>query len=98
MACRAAAAGRWGSPSVRVRRHAVAETVAGLARRGSHIGVLTRSAVDHDLAAGTLVELLVADLPRWQVTLALAYRTEGGDTAAITFALMGLIWCLRRCR
>ncbi len=45
--------------------------------------MLTRSTVRHDLATGTLVELPVADLPRWEITLALAYRSENSDTQPI---------------
>lgn len=60
-----------------------AETVAGLARRGSHIGVLTRSTAMNDLATGTLVELSIAGLPRWEITLALAYRIADADTAGV---------------
>src|SRR2546423_1466441 len=52
-------------PPPRRPRSPPAETVANLARRGSHAGLLTRSTVAHDLAAGTLVELPVTDLPRW---------------------------------
>jgi DNA-binding transcriptional LysR family regulator len=70
-------------PSARVHAVSPAETVAGLVRRGSHAGLLTRSTIAHDLAAGTLVELPVADLPRWELTLAFAHRTVDADTAAV---------------
>jgi hypothetical protein len=36
-----------------------------------------------DLAAGTLVELPVLDLPRWEITLALAYRAADAGTAPV---------------
>jgi DNA-binding transcriptional LysR family regulator len=70
-------------PSSRLHLVSPAETVATLARRGSHVGLVTRSTVAHDLATGTLVELPVIDLPRWEITLALAYRTEDAETAHI---------------
>ncbi|MFI0452749.1 LysR family transcriptional regulator [Actinomadura sp. 6N118] len=70
-------------PSSRLHAVSPAETVASLARRGSHIGVLTRSTVMNDLATGTLIELPVADLPRWEITLALAYRTTDANTAHV---------------
>lgn len=63
------------------RFHAISppEAIATLARRGSHVGVLTRSSVEPDLATGTLVELPITDLPSWHVTLALAYRAKDAD-------------------
>lgn len=70
-------------PSSQLHAVSPAETVASLARRGSHIGVLTRSTARIDLAAGTLVELPVTDLPRWEITLALAYRTTDANTAPV---------------
>lgn len=57
-----------------------ADTVARLAGNGRHIGVLTRSTVSDELASRNLVELPITDLPHWQVTLALAYRTNDIDT------------------
>ncbi|MEO3841456.1 MULTISPECIES: hypothetical protein [unclassified Streptomyces] len=36
-----------------------------------------------DLAAGSLVELPVTDLPRWELTLALAHRTQDTATAPV---------------
>jgi DNA-binding transcriptional LysR family regulator len=56
--------------------HAVstAEAAATLARRRSHVGVLPRVTIAPDLAAGTLIEIPVSDLPDWSLTLALAYR------------------------
>jgi DNA-binding transcriptional LysR family regulator len=79
-------------PSARLHPVSPAETVANLARRGSHVGMLTRSTIAHDLAAGTFAELPVVDLPRWEITLALAYRTEDADTGlikALRAALLG---------
>jgi len=70
-------------PAGRIHPVSPAETVAGLARRGSHTGVLTRSTVGPDLAAGELVELPVTDLPRWELTLALAHRTRDAGTAPV---------------
>jgi DNA-binding transcriptional LysR family regulator len=70
-------------PAGRLHLVSPAESVAQLARRGSHVGVLTRSTVEADLAAGTLVELPVADLPRWKITLSLAYRTADAGTAPV---------------
>jgi DNA-binding transcriptional LysR family regulator len=70
-------------PSARLHPVSPAETVANLARRGSHAGLLTRSTVAHDLAAGTLVELPVTDVPRWEITLCLAYRTADAPTAPV---------------
>jgi DNA-binding transcriptional LysR family regulator len=71
-------------PSSRLHLVSPVETVASLARRGSHVGLLTRSTVAHDLATGTLVELPVVDLPLWEITLALAYRIDDADTAHIS--------------
>jgi hypothetical protein len=54
--------------------------------------MLTRSTITYDLATGTLAELPVVDLPRWEITLALAYRTEDADTGliqALRTALLG---------
>jgi DNA-binding transcriptional LysR family regulator len=62
-------------PAHRLHTVSPAETAAALARRGSHLGVLPRVTVAPDLAAGTLIELPVSDLPDWSLTLALAYRT-----------------------
>jgi DNA-binding transcriptional LysR family regulator len=79
-------------PPSRLHPVSPAETVANLARRGSHVGMLTRSTIAHDLATGTLAELPVVDLPRWEITLALAYRTEDADTGliqALRTALLG---------
>jgi DNA-binding transcriptional LysR family regulator len=70
-------------PSSRLHVVSPAETVANLTRRGSHVGVLTRSTVAHDLANGNLVELPVLDLPHWDIALALAYRTEDAGTGPI---------------
>jgi DNA-binding transcriptional LysR family regulator len=70
-------------PSSRLHPVSPAETVANLARRGSHVGMLTRSTVRHDLTTGTLVELPIADLPHWEITLALAYRSADTDTEPI---------------
>jgi DNA-binding transcriptional LysR family regulator len=79
-------------PSARLYPVSPAETVASLARRGSHLGLLTRSTVGPDLIAGALVELPVADLPRWELTLALAHRSKDAATApvrALRAALLG---------
>ncbi|MFF0726432.1 LysR family transcriptional regulator [Streptomyces sp. NPDC004134] len=79
-------------PATRLHPVSPAETVASLARRGSHAGVLTRSTVGPDLAAGALVELPVTDLPRWELTLALAHRAQDAATApvrALRAALLG---------
>lgn len=70
-------------PSSRLHLVSPAETVASLARRGSHVGVLSRSTAMSDLGAGILVELPIADLPRWEITLALAYRTADAGTEPI---------------
>lgn len=77
-------------PSSRLHAVSPAETVANLARRGSHVGMLTRSTVAHDLANGSLVELPVVDLPHWEITLGLAYRTEDAHTGPIR-ALRGAL-------
>jgi hypothetical protein len=39
--------------------------------------------VEGELATGTLVELPVADLPRWEIILSLAYRTADADTPPV---------------
>lgn len=72
-------------PATSPRIHPVspADTVASLAGQGSHVGVLTRSTVANDLALGNLVELPVLDLPRWHITLALAYRREDAQSRPI---------------
>jgi DNA-binding transcriptional LysR family regulator len=70
-------------PSARLHAVSPAETVARLARRGSHVGLLTRSTVTADLANGVLAELPVVDLPRWDISLALAYRTADAGTAVV---------------
>lgn len=53
-----------------------AETAAALARHRGHIAVCTRSTVSLDLAEGRLVQLPVADLPRWVVEIFLVVRDE----------------------
>lgn len=70
-------------PSHRLQRVSPAETVASLARRGTHVGVVSRSTVERDLGDGTLAQLPVTDLPHWQITLCLAYRNEDADTRAV---------------
>lgn len=70
-------------PYSRLHPVSPAETVANLARRGSHVGMLTRSTVGHDISIGALVELPVVDLPSWEITLALAYRSADSDTGPI---------------
>ncbi|GAA0927344.1 LysR family transcriptional regulator [Nonomuraea longicatena] len=70
-------------PSSRLHLVSPAETVANLARRGTHVGLLTRSTVAADLATGILVEVPLADLPRWEIIVGLAYRTEDADTEPI---------------
>jgi DNA-binding transcriptional LysR family regulator len=70
-------------PSPRLHPVSPAETVAALARRGTHVGVLTRSTTVHDLATGTMVTLSVEDLPRWEITLGLAYRNEDADSEPV---------------
>jgi DNA-binding transcriptional LysR family regulator len=44
---------------------------------------LPRVTVAPDLAAGTLVELPVSDLPDWSLTLALAYRAAEAPSPLI---------------
>jgi DNA-binding transcriptional LysR family regulator len=67
----------------RLHRVSPAEAVATLARRGSHVGLVTRSTVARDLAAGTLVELDVLDLPPWDLRLALAYRSSDASSRSV---------------
>jgi DNA-binding transcriptional LysR family regulator len=71
-------------PATRLHPVSPAETAATLARRGSHVGVLTRSTVNHDLASGTLIQLPVLDLPHWQLPVALAYRTRDASTRHVS--------------
>lgn len=70
-------------PASRLHTVSPAETAAALARRRSHVGVLPRVTVAPDLAAGTLVELPVSDLPDWSLTLALAYRAADASSPPI---------------
>lgn len=70
-------------PAHRLHTVSTAETAATLALRRSHIGVLPRVTVAPDLAAGTLVELPVSDLPDWSLTLALAYRTAEASSPPV---------------
>jgi DNA-binding transcriptional LysR family regulator len=70
-------------PSSRLSRVSPAEAVANLARRGSHVGLLTRSTVADDLTTGQLVELPVLDLPQWDLVLALAYRATDASTRPV---------------
>jgi DNA-binding transcriptional LysR family regulator len=70
-------------PSSRLHPVSPAETVASLTRRGTHVGVVTRSTVAYDIATGLLVELPVTDLPHWDITLCLAYRSEDADSAPV---------------
>jgi DNA-binding transcriptional LysR family regulator len=70
-------------PAHRLHTVSPAEAAATLARRRSHIGVLPRVTVAPDLAAGTLVELPVEDLPDWSLTLAMAYRTAEASSPPI---------------
>jgi DNA-binding transcriptional LysR family regulator len=70
-------------PSSGLHSVSPAETVANLARRGSHVGMLPRSTVRHDLASGGLVEVSVLDLPRWGLILGLAYRVVDSQTEPV---------------
>jgi DNA-binding transcriptional LysR family regulator len=70
-------------PAHRLHTVSPAETAVALARRRSHVGVLPRVTVAPNLAAGTLVELPVSDLPDWSLTLALAYRAAEEPSPAI---------------
>lgn len=70
-------------PAHRLHTVSPAETAAALARRRSHVGVLPRVTVASDLAAGTLVELPVSDLPDWSLTLALAYRAAEASSPPV---------------
>lgn len=70
-------------PAHHLHSVSTADTAATLARRRSHIGVLPRVTVAPDLAAGTLIELPVGDLPDWSLTLALAYRTAEASSPPI---------------
>jgi DNA-binding transcriptional LysR family regulator len=70
-------------PAHRLHTVSPAETAATLARRRSHVGVLPRVTVAADLAAGTLVELPVGDLPDWSLTIALAYRTAEASSPPV---------------
>ena len=70
-------------PAHRLHTVSPAESAAALARRRSHVGVLPRVTVAPDLAAGTLVELPVRDLPDWSLTLALAYRAAEASSPPV---------------
>ena len=70
-------------PAHRLHTISPAETAVALARRRSHVGVLPRVTVAPDLAAGTLTELPVSDLPDWSLTLALAYRAAEAPSPVI---------------
>jgi DNA-binding transcriptional LysR family regulator len=70
-------------PAHRLHTVSTAEAAATLARRRSHVGVLPRVTVAADVAAGTLVELPISDLPDWSLTLALAYRAAEASSPPV---------------
>jgi DNA-binding transcriptional LysR family regulator len=70
-------------PAHHLHTVSTAEAAAALARRRSHVGVLPRVTIAPDLAAGTLVEIPMSDLPDWPLTLALAYRAAEASSPPI---------------
>lgn len=70
-------------PARHLHTVSTAEAAATLARRRSHVGVLPRVTIAPDLAAGTLIEIPVSDLPDWPLTLALAYRAAEASSPPI---------------
>ncbi|MFI1619028.1 LysR family transcriptional regulator [Streptomyces lydicus] len=67
-----------------------AETAADLARSGQAVAVLTRATVERDLAARTLVELDVSDMPEWHVHLMAAHHRERAAEPAIAAVINAL--------
>ncbi|MEV0262240.1 LysR family transcriptional regulator [Streptomyces sp. NPDC050617] len=67
-----------------------AETAADLARSGQAVAVLTRATVERDLAARTLVELDVRDMPEWRVELMLAHHRARAAEPAIAAVIAAL--------
>lgn len=72
-----------GIPEWRWRECSDANTAIRLARHHGHVAMVTESSVTDEVAAGTLVRLHVRPKPRWNVPLALSFRTGDGRNEAI---------------
>jgi LysR family transcriptional regulator, putative pyruvate carboxylase regulator len=64
-----------------------ADVVVHLARAGLAVGLVTRSAAEHDLRLGTLIQVTITDLAPWHVDIMLAYHRDRADEPAIRAVL-----------
>ncbi|MEU8718696.1 substrate-binding domain-containing protein [Streptomyces sp. NPDC048663] len=67
-----------------------AEAAADLARSGQAVAVLTRATIQRDLAARTLVEIDVIDMPEWHVELMAAHRRGRSSDPALAAVISAL--------
>jgi LysR family transcriptional regulator, putative pyruvate carboxylase regulator len=76
-----------GGPEHRRLAVSPAELVVQLARAGLALGLVTRSAAEHDLQVGTLVPVTITDLPPWHVEIVLAHHRDRAEEPAIRAVL-----------
>jgi DNA-binding transcriptional LysR family regulator len=74
---------RSGVAEWRWRECSDANSAVRLARHHDHVALITKSFADDDLAAGTLCQLNLRPVPRWNVPLSLAYRESDQTDPAI---------------